>query len=64
LNQAAAVGFAKVGFTPATQFVRFPLGEKTTPAESQELVSVAEPLWIVVIVPNCQPPNTRSTMPP
>ena len=27
------------------QLVRLPFGEKTTPAESHELVSVAEPLW-------------------
>src|ERR1700727_2926702 len=64
LYQAFWLGLGRTGFTPARQLSRSPLGEKTTPAESHELVSFTEPLWIVVMVVSCQPPMNRFATPP
>ena len=53
MYQAVAVGLSNTELTPAAQFVRLPFGEKITRAESQELVSVADPLWMVLEQADC-----------
>src|SRR5277367_5412553 len=54
----AALGLGETGSTPTIQLSLSPLGEKTTPAESHEAVSVAAPLCAVVMVLNSQPPTS------